>query len=136
MYCPECGRKIEEDMQFCPGCGTAIGEPSSEEHPVTAPTADVDLSRFFSRKMIGLAVAVGVLVAFVGAVACTVADGSDGRKAGLVIYNLGGFVLGGALLLGPLVNDGCDRLLRAGMLVAGALVVGLVLSPAAVGIPW
>ncbi len=76
-----------------------------------------------------LAVGVGILAVFVGAVACNVAEGSGVLKAGLVIYNLGGLALGGSLLLGSLVNDELDRYLRVGMLVAGALVVGLVLTP-------
>ncbi len=135
MYCPECGADIEEDMQFCPECGGALAgeatanDGASSEHPVTGPSTNVDISSLFSKKMMTLAVGVGLLVVFLGAVVCNVAGGSGVLKAGLVLYNLGGLVLGGTLFLGSLVNEELDRYLRVGLLVAGALVVGLVVTP-------
>lgn len=135
MYCPECGHDLEEDMQFCPECGASVGEAATRDtsgHPVTTPSTSVDISGLFSRKLLTVAVGVGILVVFVGAVACNVADGSDARKAGLVIYNFGGLVLGGTLFLGSMVNKELDRYLRVGMLLAGALVVGLTFTPSSV----
>lgn len=136
MYCSECGTEIEEDMQFCPECGASLaGEGSaasggaSPTHPVTTPTANLDLSSLFSKKMTTLAVGIGILVIFIGAVVCNVAESSGFLKAGLVLYNLGGLALGGTLFLGSLVNEDIDRYIRVGMLVGGALIVGLVLTP-------
>jgi membrane protein YdbS with pleckstrin-like domain len=27
MYCRKCGREMQNDSSFCPGCGTAVGQP-------------------------------------------------------------------------------------------------------------
>ncbi|MCQ2548159.1 MAG: zinc ribbon domain-containing protein [Clostridia bacterium] len=35
-YCTKCGRELQDDMQFCPGCGSAV-ETSVNEHEKAAP---------------------------------------------------------------------------------------------------
>ena len=42
MYCSHCGKKVGEDMLFCPFCGKPIVIPEQDDEPVAAP---VDAAR-------------------------------------------------------------------------------------------
>ncbi|MBQ3305593.1 MAG: zinc-ribbon domain-containing protein, partial [Clostridia bacterium] len=37
MYCSHCGKKVGEDMLFCPFCGKPIVIPEQDDAPVAAP---------------------------------------------------------------------------------------------------
>ena len=40
MYCSHCGKKVGEDMLFCPFCGKPIVIPEQDDAPVAVPAAD------------------------------------------------------------------------------------------------
>lgn len=34
MFCPRCGRKLDDNVRFCPGCGASInGTPNPSQQP-------------------------------------------------------------------------------------------------------
>ena len=41
MYCSHCGKKVGEDMLFCPFCGKPIVIPEQDDAPETPTVADV-----------------------------------------------------------------------------------------------
>ena len=41
MYCSHCGKKVGEDMLFCPFCGKPIVIPEQDDVPETPTVADV-----------------------------------------------------------------------------------------------
>lgn len=53
MYCSQCGKKVMENMLFCPFCGAPIVIPEQEEEPLKAepvlsvPSADVEQEAVF-----------------------------------------------------------------------------------------
>ena len=44
MYCSHCGKKVGEDMLFCPFCGKPIVIPEQDDAPLTAPVDAVPAS--------------------------------------------------------------------------------------------
>jgi hypothetical protein len=35
-HCPKCGRKVTEDMDYCPSCGTYLKKTSQEQYSVSS----------------------------------------------------------------------------------------------------
>ncbi|NLF88449.1 zinc-ribbon domain-containing protein [Candidatus Bathyarchaeota archaeon] len=56
-YCWKCGNKLEDDMAFCPKCGSAVNQPSSHDY-----VKEDKVIRTVGLAIVGVLVAVAVLI--------------------------------------------------------------------------
>ena len=96
----------------------------------------LDMSFFFTLKMLTLGIVLGLLLMLIGIIIVNTsiisdenanledrADSLGHYKIGAVIYNIGIFAVGGALLLGGLLNNTLPKNIRAGMLIGAGLII-------------
>jgi hypothetical protein len=84
---------------------------------------DMMKSMFLSNIMLGLAVGLGLLLMWVGALIWGFSNDSDVRNIGMAIKSLGMLALVGALLLGGMVRDDIEKWVRVTMIFSGALLL-------------
>lgn len=77
MFCPNCGKQIEDDATFCPFCGanTAEGAPEAPQGKASAPKARLPLSGGAKKLLMGGVAVVAVAALAVGAFASGVFGG-------------------------------------------------------------
>lgn len=80
-------------------------------------------SMFLSNMMIGMAVALGLVLMWVGALIWGFSTDHDVKDIGMAIKSLGMLALVGALLLGGLARQDIDRWVRVIMIFSGALLL-------------
>jgi hypothetical protein len=78
---------------------------------------------FLSNMMLGLAVGVGLLLMWVGALIWGFSNDSDVRNIGMAIRSFGLLALVGAMLLGGIVRDDIEKWVRVMMVLGGALLL-------------
>jgi len=71
-------------------------------------------------------VGLGILLLFIGVVYGVYADNQDAMDTASAVEDVGVFLTGIGLILGALVDEGEDKLVRLGMLIAAALIIGLI----------
>jgi hypothetical protein len=79
-------------------------------------------SMFLSNMMIGLAVGVGLLLMWIGALIWGFSSDSDVKNIGMAIRSFGLLALVGAMLLGGMLRDDIEKWVRV-MLVLGAALL-------------
>jgi len=80
-------------------------------------------SMFLSNLMIGLAIGLGLLLMWIGALIWGFSSNHDVQNIGMAIRSLGLLGLVGALLLGGIVRDDIEKWVRFIMIIGGALVL-------------
>ena len=71
-------------------------------------------------------VGLGILLLFIGVVYGVYADNQDAMDTASAVEDVGVFLTGIGLILGALVDEGEDKIVRLGMLIAAALIIGLI----------
>jgi len=71
-------------------------------------------------------VGLGILLLFIGVIYGVYADNQDAMDTASAVEDVGVFLTGIGLILGALVDEGEDKLVRLGMLIAAALIIGLI----------
>ncbi len=71
-------------------------------------------------------VGLGILLLFIGVVYGVYADNQDAIKTASAVEDVGVFLTGIGLIVGALVDEGEDKIVRLGMLIAAALIIGLI----------
>jgi len=132
--CSKCGADLSADAVFCPLCGTSKTAKPAQQ-PVQAQPAPVvpppktggglsGLQGFvdfiFSRLVITLAVLIGALLAWIGALLVTF---SNYNTAGSFIGMTGLAGIGLILLCGGFLNNKFDKYIRLGMIVIGGYIL-------------
>ena len=138
--CSKCGAGLSADAVFCPLCGAAKGAQPAQAQPVrqqpvqAQPTPALSQAQkgsglaglqglvdvIFSRLVIMLAVGIGVLLAWIGAVLVTF---SNFNVAGSFLATTGLTGMGLILLGGGFLNNKLDKYIRLGMIVIGGYVL-------------
>ncbi len=91
--------------------------------PPHRSTGDMMRTMFLSNMVIGLAVVVGLLLMWIGALIWGFSSDSDVKNIGMAIRSLGMLALVGALLLGGLVRDDMDRWVRVILIFSASLIL-------------
>ncbi|HHF56022.1 MAG TPA: hypothetical protein ENL42_03800 [Thermoplasmatales archaeon] len=71
-------------------------------------------------------VGLGILLLFIGVVYGVYAEDQDAMETASAVEDVGVFLTGIGLILGALVDEGEDKIVRLGMLIAAALIIGLI----------
>ncbi len=155
--CLKCGAEIPEEAQFCPSCGAPKGteaireeamQPSSQPQPQQTPPPPQqqmyqyqqpqksgdplqDLAKtLFSRKMLIIAISLGLLFVFIGGTITTFTNDPTEpwedrivSRAGSTIQSLGIIGVSMMLISGGLVNTKFDKYTRFGMILGGAIIL-------------
>jgi len=140
VKCNKCGGIIPDGALFCPACGA----PKTAEQPTPTPTQTTPppapapqpvprggpgligiFDKIFSKAMLMLGISLSILLAWIGNIIATYANDSGGIKIGLVINSFGFALLGLSLIGGGIVNKTLDKNVRAGMVVGGAIMLGM-----------
>lgn len=142
--CLKCGADLTKDAAFCPLCGEPkeaepvqpqpVAQPEPVQQPVQSqPVAPqpkpvktgpgglqglVDLA--FSKLVIMLAVGIGVLLAWIGAILVTY---SDYGVTGSFLATTGFTGMGLILLGGGFLNNKLDKYIRLGMILIGGYII-------------
>lgn len=146
--CVKCGADIPDAAAFCPACGAPkageqkIAQPAQPQtmQPIPQPRPSgasslqgiVDFA--FSKFIIMLGICIGALLAWIGTVlsafwgttvtagGITVSTGS-GATANTIMDSIGFGGIAVLLVGGGLFNKKIDQYIRAGMIVAGGLIL-------------
>ena len=141
--CKNCGAKIPDEAQFCPGCGTpnAVEKPkqqSTQSQPMTAPvTQKVNpgpnqilaiINMLSSDIVMYLMIFIGILIACIGGLINTFSNSLNMNRAGLIVNVLGCLMIGVSLLIAGMQNKNYDKYVRLGMILGGALIITFSIS--------
>lgn len=138
IKCSKCGAGLSKDAAFCPLCGAPKKAEPVQPQPVAQPAPVqpqpvapkpvktgpdglqglVDLA--FSKLVIVLAVGIGVLLAWIGAILVTF---SNFITAGSFLATTGFTGMGLILLGGGFLNNKLDRYIRLGMILIGGYII-------------
>jgi len=80
-------------------------------------------SMFLSNMVIGLAVVLGLLLMWIGALIWGFSNDSDVRDIGMAIKSLGMLALVGSLLMAGLVRDDMDKWVRVILIFSASLLL-------------
>jgi len=142
--CLKCGTKIPKEARFCPSCGVvkAIETPQPvqpqpvqsqqmQPQPVQSPSRPMyeTLGPLFSKNLIIVGVLIGILLAWIGTIIATFAGMNLSlARASLILNNLGFVFIGLFLTGGGIINKDIDKYVRLGMIVGGAITLGMGIS--------
>jgi len=116
--CPKCGAENPEAAMFCSNCGARLGVPVKGV-----------LESLFSQSLIVAGSLLGILLAWIGTIISTFGGGSKAATEAATTLNFLGFALVGAFLIcGGITNQDIDKSVRLGMILGGALMLGLRLG--------
>ena len=101
--------------------------PYTMYQPVYQPphrsTGEMMKSMFLSDMVLAIAVALGLLLMWIGALIWGFSSDHDVQNIGIAIRSLGMLGLTGAMLLGGLVRQDMNTLVRGLLIVSGALLL-------------
>jgi hypothetical protein len=131
--CMKCGAEIPENASFCPGCGAPKAEVLQTYQPKqpqyvkqkimnknTSPFEGL-FDMFFSKTAIILAIALGILLAWIGVIIYIFANNYS-NIAGL-LSSLGFAIMGLMLLGGGIWNKKIDTYARLAMVIIGGFLI-------------
>ena len=143
--CLKCGTKIPKEARFCPSCGAVKGietpqpvqpqpvqpqpvQPQPvQPQPMRSPSRPINetLGPLFLKSIIILGTLIGILIAWIGEIILrfTIYGG-----AGQVLNSLGFVFVGLFLTGGGIINKDIDKFVRLGMIVGGAITLGMGIS--------
>lgn len=143
--CVKCGAKIPAGGKFCLECGTPAGTQQAPAAPVAAPPPVAQprssgasslqgIADFvFSKFIIMLGICIGALLAWIGTILATFwggtvtiggwTAGGEGATANTIMDAIGFGGIAILLLGGALLNKKIDQYVRAGMIIAGGLIL-------------
>jgi len=78
---------------------------------------------FLSNMMLGLAVGLGLLLMWVGALIWGFSNDNDVQDIGMAIKSFGMLALVGAMLLGGILRDDIEKWVRVMLILSGALLL-------------
>ena len=84
---------------------------------------DMMKSMFLSNMMLGLAVGLGLLLMWLGALIWGFSNDNDVKDIGMAIRSFGVLALVGAMLLGGLVREDMEKWVRVMLIFSGALLL-------------
>jgi len=140
--CLGCGRPWNHEWTSCPYCSNTLPGKPLEKSPPLSPGAqkpfrinDIDFSKIFTKQLLVVGVALGLLIMFLGAATMNVStineespSRKDNAKAagthqnGAIVYNLGVLILLFVLYGTAIFNEDMNQFVRLGMLIAAALI--------------
>jgi hypothetical protein len=150
VKCNNCGTLFPEEAAFCPECGApkkqeqkkAQAQPATNQQPQTqpqpqpvrqmpkpAPGAQMKelADTFFSKFMIMLGVAIGILLLWIGALLRNFAGDAGSTINGIfsptAYAGIGLLTFGGGFL-----NKNIDKYVRMGMIIVGGLMLAFGIS--------
>ena len=138
--CLKCGTKISKEARFCPSCGAVKAietPPPVQSQPVQpqpvqpqsmqSPSRPMyeTLGLLFSKNLIIVGVLIGILFAWIGEI---VARFTIYLGAGWVLNSLGFVFVGLFLTGGGIINKDIDKYVRLGLIVGGAITLGMGIS--------
>ena len=146
--CLKCGTKIPKEARFCPSCGAvkAIETPQPvQSQPVQPPIQSQQmqpqsmpspsrpmyetLGPLFSKNLIIMGTLLGILLAWIGTIIATFAGiNLLLARASFILNNLGFVFIGLFLTGGGIINKDIDKYVRLGMIVGGAITLGMGIS--------
>ena len=133
--CSKCGADLSKDAAFCPLCGASKEaepvqpQPVVQPRPVALPPKPVKTGPsglqgladiIFSKLVIMLAVSIGVLLAWIGAILVAFTSYTN---VGSFLGTTGFTGMGLILVGGGFLNNKLDRYVRLGMIVIGGYIV-------------
>lgn len=80
-------------------------------------------SLFLSNMMLGLAVGIGLLLMWIGALIWGFSDDRDVKDIGIALRSFGVLALVGAMLLGGMLRDDMEKLVRVVMIFSAAVLL-------------
>ena len=135
--CVKCGAQIPEGAGFCPGCGAPkAGEQSAPQQaaqPAPAPMRSGGGAGFqgmidtlLSPKMITIGLFIGVLVAWIARlVQQFLVIGTSAFSAMTILRFTFMAGVGGLLLCGGFLNNKLNIYVRAALIAAGGVIIGI-----------
>jgi hypothetical protein len=142
--CNNCGAKIPDGAQFCPGCGATKGTGQTAPKPVQAQPVTPAMSMtqrglsplegvfdlIFSKTVVIIGIGIGILLAWIG-VLIGIFSSSNADIA--TFLNTSGFAGMGLILIGAGIwNKKIDKYVRLGMLVIGGAAIIWAVSVSAI----
>ena len=91
--------------------------------PPHRSTGDMMKTMFLSNMMIGLAVGLGLLLMWIGALIWGFSNDSDVKNIGMAIRSFGLLALAGAMLLGGILRDDIEKWVRVMLIFSAALLL-------------
>jgi len=91
--------------------------------PPHRSTGDMMKTMFLSNMMLGLAVGLGLLLMWVGALIWGFSNDNDVQDIGMAIKSFGMLALVGAMLLGGILRDDIEKWVRVMLILSGALLL-------------
>jgi hypothetical protein len=80
-------------------------------------------SLFLSNMMLGLAIGIGLLLMWIGALIWGFSDDRDVKDIGIALRSFGVLALVGAMLLGGMLRDDMEKLVRVVMIFSAAVLL-------------
>ena len=130
IKCVKCGASLPPGAAFCPSCGT----PKAEEQPTyTQPNhgstgAGINslFDMIFSKTVIIVGIAIGILLAWISLLIMVFASGS--ANVAIVLNSIGFIGIGLLLVGGGIFNNNIDKHVRLAMVLIGGYIILMSLS--------
>ena len=131
VKCSKCGANVPDEAEFCPACGTKNPGELRAQQPVyksmktsnpknVSPLEDI-FNMLFSKTVIILVIALGILFAWIGTVIIIFASGS--ADIATLISSMGFAALGLFLTGGGIWNSKIDKFVRLAMVLIGIYLI-------------
>jgi len=127
--CVKCGANLPPGAAFCPSCGT----PKAEEQPITPVyhgSTGAGLNSLFdiifSKTVIIIGIAIGILLAWISLLIMVFASGS--ANVAIVLNSIGFIGIGLLLVGGGIFNNNIDKHVRLAMVLIGGYIILMSLS--------
>lgn len=141
--CIKCGTKIPKEARFCPSCGAekvVATPPPAQPQPVQQPVQPQQMppqqmraparpiheafGPLFSKNLIIIGVLLGILLAWIGEIIARFTTFTT-STVGFILNSLGFVFMGLFLTGGGILNKNFDNFVRIGLIIAGAIVLGM-----------
>jgi hypothetical protein len=129
--CSICGAILPQGAAFCPSCGAPKAEEQQKYQPMYQPSQTrIGLTGFFdiifSKTIIIIGIAIGILLAWISLLIVVFASGSS--NIAIVLNSIGFMAIGILLMGGGLLNNNIDKNVRLAMVLIGGYIILMSLS--------
>jgi len=129
--CNKCGASLPPGAAFCPACGAPKAEEKQKYQPLyQRSSTSIGLTSLFdiifSKTVIIIGIAIGILLAWISLLIAVFASGSS--DVAIVLNSIGFIFIGLLLIGGGIFNKNIDKYVRLAMTLIGGYIILMSLS--------
>ncbi len=130
--CNKCGVNVPPGAAYCPACGAPKAEEKHKYQPVSHQHSPAGIGVtglfdiIFSKTVIIIGIALGMLLAWISLLIVVFASGSS--NVAIVLNSIGFMAIGFLLVGGGIFNNNIEKYVRLAMVLIGGYIILMSLS--------